>query len=369
MELSTETVTAILSRWIDEQKVHDYCAEYGEPSYSTRGEFIVLGDYWCRCDKGPEGKRLHGLDYHYPRLWRAMEDHCEFEWHDEWTVDYETGKAWRTTADSYSWVPSVVYTEDGDLMTPDHDLAEWIEWATDNDERALLSWVTDDMLESAGFEQYAADMETGWHPGQDADPHKVYEDIRSRGIMRDVVFRITENSQFYSGWDVWVRTTEATVTDGLVDDLNHDGSAECRVDDAVWTLETMPDEMMSAMDDGDWFGRMEWSRDGRPSGMDGNAEIIRRDRESLWWQPLADVKRGTDGFRNLRLQLTRLLEDGYVVVVLTREQECHACKDHPHSHKVSASLGAVDLGATWAEMETTLRDILPGLVAEIGEEL
>jgi hypothetical protein len=84
---------------------------------------------------------------------------------------------------------------------------------------------------------------------------------------------------------------------------------------------TEPDYDHSVTDDGDWYGRLEWSdrvhsdRGGRPDDFDGNAEIIDRDRsDRLWWQPPADVKRGTEQFDSLRRSLLDAYHYGYDVV-------------------------------------------------------
>jgi hypothetical protein len=136
-----------LQRFI-EIHMWDYCHKYGEPGYRLEGDqqVIVFGDYWCRCKQNPHigqpgryGRRdelvkpddLHSYDAHFPLLWARWEEIASFEWDDEWQIDYECDKAYRTSGDSYSWQPSIIWNDDtGDYMTPDDDIETWIEWAT-----------------------------------------------------------------------------------------------------------------------------------------------------------------------------------------------------------------------------------------------
>jgi len=176
----------------------DYASEYGEPGYNTSGDMplVVLGYYWCRCDKF--GDNLHGIDRHYPATWERLEDlGVVFEWSDEWTTD-DTGKAYRTTPDSYSWQPSLIYTEHGDTLTIEDDLDTWIEYAVNDPHHAIPSnaYTGKDLL-AAGWTQHNGSFEHRWHPGQDADPEQITETIReSHGDTVDIVFALDSTGQF-----------------------------------------------------------------------------------------------------------------------------------------------------------------------------
>lgn len=220
MKLSERTITDILNLYMEgyPQHVHDYGVEYGEPGYGTADTtFVVLGDYWCRCTNGPDKedpRPLHGVEYHHPRLWQQMADQgVEFEWYDEWMIDHEGGgKAYRTQGDSYSWMPSVVFNDDDcEWMAPDSDIEYWIEWAKNDPSRCLLERVhSPGDLENAGFKRGTDVLETGWHEGMDADPHKALDALFGAHPDEDieVVFLLEYNSQFYSGWSAWVRPIE-----------------------------------------------------------------------------------------------------------------------------------------------------------------
>jgi hypothetical protein len=223
MELSTDTIYRFLSERHDEW---ESCSEYGEPGYQdSRTTLVVLGDYWCRCGKNPHtGQRkswgrdgetvaptdLHDYASHHPRMWAALESQgVQFEWCDEWTIDYDYDKAYRTQGDSYHWQPTAIYTDDGDLMTPDDDIEVWIEWCADEPTRCLPSRVySASDLEAVGFESYNGIYENGWHPGQTDDPNKITDTIRREYPDHTIVFVLAESSQFYIRFTAYVRAPQ-----------------------------------------------------------------------------------------------------------------------------------------------------------------
>jgi hypothetical protein len=186
-----------------------WCSEYGEPGYGdSRTTSVVLGDYWCRCSK-VEG--LHDYSAHYPRLFaRAALAGIELEWCDEWIIDYETDKAYRTTGDSYSWQTSVLFTEYGDILTPDSDPADLIEHALESDNRALSSrFLSVADIEALGFVRWPDDEtthESGWFPGQTDDPKVIADRIRAEhGDDVEIISYITSVGQFDLSWITFYR--------------------------------------------------------------------------------------------------------------------------------------------------------------------
>lgn len=197
MKLSSKTVSDILERFTEEGIITDSCAEYGEPGYTTMDAItatepatacVVLGDYWCHCNKvtrtkrdGTEVSLLHDHATHHPHLWKQLEAQgvC-FEWYDEWTIDYEHSKAYRAKADSYSWKPSFVYLDDGEILTPDDDLDVWLEWACEGDEpKCLMGHIHSEQdLFDAGFQKHNGRYENGFHEGQNDNPKTIMEQIR-----------------------------------------------------------------------------------------------------------------------------------------------------------------------------------------------
>lgn len=232
MELSQRFVDALVRRLIEQGVVTDYAHEFGEPGYSFDHEgtqVFLLGDWWCKChgyhrmqsaggygygsDKRsgpPSPHELHSVDSHHPRLWRQLESQgVETAFRDEWMVDYETDKAYRTEPDSYHWEPSVIEDDTGEWMTPDTDIEVWVEWARNTPTRCLFSWQHSD-LEAAGFENVNGVFEAGWFDGQDADPVKILKRYKDATGDTDAefVFALSENSQFYSKFVLYRRGEE-----------------------------------------------------------------------------------------------------------------------------------------------------------------
>jgi len=198
----------------------DYAGTYGEPGYSldetAATPLIVLGSYWCRCGDPKFGEpyrdgsaSLHGIEAHYPRTFARLEEQgVELHWYDEWTVDHDNdGKAYRTTSDSYFWKPSLLVTDSGDYLTPDDDLDSWLEYMMNEPQRCIPGHIYNGAdLEAAGFVKYNGQFESGWHPGQDADPEAITAEIHKwHGPDVDIVFLLDETSQFYIEFSAYHR--------------------------------------------------------------------------------------------------------------------------------------------------------------------
>jgi uncharacterized Zn-finger protein len=186
--------------------------EYGEPGYGTvNTTMVVLGNYWCNCNKIAN---LHEHANHHPRIWAQMKTQgIEFEWHDEWVVDYAYNKAYRCEADSYQWQPSYIMTDDGKLMTAANDIDTWTEWAANDAERAIPSRIINkQQLVDAGWMVIHDRIENGWHQGMDDDP-KAYLDMEQdnmekAGVKFDYLFTLDETSQFYITFSMWAKPQE-----------------------------------------------------------------------------------------------------------------------------------------------------------------
>ena len=218
MELSYETIKKVLDRcW--PRGDYQSADNYGEPGYSfrhgTTTPMVVLTDYWCQCGKvlkDDGSAELHTYEYHWPKVWAQMESQgVEFQWSDEWTIDYDHSKAYRTKADSYSWQPTAILNTDTcEYLTPDDDIETWIEWASNDDTRCIPRrvWSSGDLIE-AGFREYGSRYESGWHEDQTDDPTKITAEIRKwEGPDVEVVFLLDEASQFYIGFSAWIRGQE-----------------------------------------------------------------------------------------------------------------------------------------------------------------
>lgn len=221
MELSYETIGRVLES-LGCEHAYEWCGEYGESGYNARHgattPLVVLGDWWCRCDKFGKDARgyneLHGVDRHHPRLFAQLEAQgVELEWHDEWMIDYENDKAWRTSGDSYSWQPSVIYTDDGNPLTPDSDPDDVITYVVNEPSRCITSpFGGARLLMDHGFTPWpvgAEPFENGWHPGQNDDPTAITLAIRAELVDDvDIAFAIDENGPFYIRFSAYVRSAD-----------------------------------------------------------------------------------------------------------------------------------------------------------------
>lgn len=181
--------------------------------------------------------------------------------YDEYTVDYETGKAWRTQPDSYFWQPAVVWDENGNMLTPDDDIEYWIEWAKNNPSRCITkAMLPDSVLHEAGFEYYPSDderYENGLHQGMDDDPVKLYESVRASLPESDIIFRLTESSQFYVTFKMMSRPVRSPISSN---GFSHDTQVKDALDylehnhNGVWEdlVKQFP-EALNITWDGSWF--------------------------------------------------------------------------------------------------------------------
>ena len=181
--ITAKRTGTILQALQDKQDMES-CACYGERGY-TDPENGILFCNWNNVSK---------------RVMNYLESAgFELEWSDEWYIDYDNSKAWRTSPDSYSWVRAIVYTEDGEVLTPDDGAGEVIEALAMTDQghtpHAVPDWVSEDDLESAGYTAINGMYESGFHPGQDDNPADIAKSAFDRGA-ESVIFRIDNVGQF-----------------------------------------------------------------------------------------------------------------------------------------------------------------------------
>lgn len=171
---------------------------YGEPRYTDPQGLILLANW----NDVPQ----ETID--------LLEEHGhELEWSDEWVVCHR-GKAWRIQADSYHWQSSIVVTDDGELLTRDDSVADWVEyakiWDASQPPRCVPGWISESDLIEEGFCKHpdpdADDFESGWHEGQTDNPEAIAAAIfENSSDYCEIVFRLAESSQFYVKFQAWVR--------------------------------------------------------------------------------------------------------------------------------------------------------------------
>src|SRR5690554_2608429 len=111
----------VLNALLDSGEIEQICSEYGEQGYILEvGKEAILFANWNNFDK-------------YPNFMEWLENNYELEWLDEWIIDYDYSKAYRISPDSYNWQQQVRITDCGELITPDSDIEDWIEYCVMSD--------------------------------------------------------------------------------------------------------------------------------------------------------------------------------------------------------------------------------------------
>lgn len=190
----TEKRTSLILECLQNKHDASFCRYYGEPGYDDPDFGIIFAN--CNNISGRIGDYLEAAGF-------------ELEWSDEWVIDYNHDKAYRTSPNSYSWQPTAIYDSDScDLLTPDSDIFDVIKALqseyTSDEIHLLPPWITEDQLTELGFIKQGSERESGWHPGQTADPKETLKELLADSGVLSVVFT-GYPSQFYTTWQAWVK--------------------------------------------------------------------------------------------------------------------------------------------------------------------
>lgn len=205
-----------------------FFAAYAEPGYSHEGRGIVLGNCnttlrfvprpavddvkavaeWQEYEERHKLARKKSL---IARVFKALERlGYEFEWEDEWSDCSSCGKLIRTNPNGYGWRRYYYETDDCDricgdcVQSDDSECQRYLEWLEGSYTRAM----TFDLdLAKLGYVHNEARFEHGFHHGQDADPKKVAEELKRRGINR-FIFELDSVGQFDMDFSFWVHESE-----------------------------------------------------------------------------------------------------------------------------------------------------------------
>lgn len=173
--------------------------EYGEPGYSNPDQTILLSNW----------NNVSNTIQEY-----LEEAGFSLEWSDEWVIDYESGKTYRSSPDSYFWKPSYIQNEWSnygiigiDEIENDTDLMdEYINDYLLNNSRAVSQCDIDSRLSELGYTKLSDDLENGFHHGQTDEPEKILNYWNEKGF--DLVFSGYENSQFYIRFHAFIKKQE-----------------------------------------------------------------------------------------------------------------------------------------------------------------
>ncbi|KKL06557.1 hypothetical protein LCGC14_2594850 [marine sediment metagenome] len=174
-----------------------------EPGYDDKS--VVLGDWNNRETYDRDRRTVLTVNNTPPRL-AALFKKLGFavEWDDEWITCGGCQKAIRCQPDSYSWTQ--YWYEDGcelycfDCVLEDPD--DYIDYLNGHSGRCYMLDALD--LTKYGYELHSDDYENGWHPGQNADPKEIAEQLKKEGIT-DFIFKLDGKGQFGINFSVWVK--------------------------------------------------------------------------------------------------------------------------------------------------------------------
>lgn len=191
---------------IEEMSLH---RDYAEPGYSSRSGIIATGN-WNNVDRYDSERQAHvevsNLPERIGKLFEKLDIECE--WSDEWTTCSDCGKLVRTSGDSYSWKPSYWLTSDSEFICHECVDPEAYLKALETDDECVTLDI--DPAEH-GYIKFNSDpYESGWHPGQNDSPAKIAKELQAKGIKR-FVFKLDENSQFYSRFSVYIHESVSGV--------------------------------------------------------------------------------------------------------------------------------------------------------------
>lgn len=197
-------------------------ADWNGPSkYWNRFDHKYEGRTDILTDSGLRRKKMANL----AKLVEYLEKKgaAQLQWEDEWMACSDCYKAVRSSPDSYCWEPSYVWTSDCEIVCRncwENFIDDIIDYYKSDEHygfsnKALPSDFCE-ILENQGFtcwqdrkpwenEESCAHYETGWHPGQNDDPKKVFAEIMKDSGDWEVIFVITSRGQFDIGWSAFTR--------------------------------------------------------------------------------------------------------------------------------------------------------------------
>jgi hypothetical protein len=168
----------------------EYCTHYGEPGYDDPGSCILFAN-WNEVPKSVQ-TRLKAQGY-------------ALEWSDEWYVDYNNGKAYRTSADSHGWESRIMYSDAaGDYLTPDDDVELWVQACEGNSSAALPARLDESEIAELGWEKQTETYESGLREGSNDNPESIADALVADG--KTFMFQLGRSGDAYTlAFHVWVK--------------------------------------------------------------------------------------------------------------------------------------------------------------------
>jgi hypothetical protein len=187
MNIDYETIERLLEK---RGAYPEFYMEYGEPG----------------CENPPRGIIMADWNHVHRRVYDWLE-HRGFalEWSDEWISD-DNGKIYRSSPDSYGWLPSYWIRDDGsvfgkDEVSEDPEGTEYLEHLLDNPKSGDtfgIDWTR------YGFERIEEEHDSGIRETSE-DPRKIFRDLRADYPGSEFLFSIDSMDQFEAHWYAWKR--------------------------------------------------------------------------------------------------------------------------------------------------------------------
>lgn len=155
--------------------------------------------------EGSKGILLANWNNYTSEQMEALEEEYEIEWSDEWLV--VDGAALRTEPDNYHWKPSYRVTREGEVLTLESDVEDWIHEAAAYDIRHAPETIPPSYeLEGHGFQKFGEGVLITMIFG-DKTPHCVLTEILQLHPNAQVVFQ-ESGYGMNREWQAYYRTEE-----------------------------------------------------------------------------------------------------------------------------------------------------------------
>lgn len=204
-----------LDYWIDCAEVHWY-RHYADPREdSGKGVLTANWNHFPRSlarqsHISAEGKAAQDFNWGKGRKFQDILEHMGYhlEWNDQTDRCDHCDGCIQTSAHCYG--DTAHYALLGSDSVCEHcirkDFAEeYLQGLEDNPRTALH--IDGISLEEHGYERIQDGFENGFHPGQNDDPVKIYQDLHKQGYRR-IVFAIDDAGQFDLKFSVWHKAGE-----------------------------------------------------------------------------------------------------------------------------------------------------------------
>ena len=216
----------ILVEWVHECGEGTSAKAYAERGYDDP-ENSILMDNWNNYSRALEelAKEAGVIYVDYSTVWGSKDrsDHWKagndidrilekngykVEWSEQWATCDNCYKAVRTSGDSYGWQPYFMFDSHGEVLCTDC-CKEFPDDVLDvfRGNAKCIPFDFEKELVAAGYKQWKDRMEAGFHSGMNDDPKVLVKNLTTLGV-KDFVFTLDDNSQFYSTFSCWVHADE-----------------------------------------------------------------------------------------------------------------------------------------------------------------